>query len=64
MSPIDRNPRQFYLAVIDIDVRLNTESTRDFVTIKLSGHVTPTIKERLSKALLAGEFEITERRLV
>lgn len=64
MTPIDRNPRQFMLAVIDIDVKLNTGDSEDHVTIKLAGHITPTVKERLSKALLAGNFDIAERKLV
>lgn len=64
MAPIDRNPRTFFLAVIDIDVKLAPESTDDHVTIKLAGHVTPAIRERLTKALLAGNFDISERRLV
>jgi len=62
---IDRNPRTFFLAVIDIDVKLNvTENADDHVTIKLAGHVTPAVKERLKKALLEGNFDIAERRLV
>jgi hypothetical protein len=61
---IDRNPRQFMLAVIDIDVKLNTGDSEDHVTIKLAGHITPTVKERLTKALLAGNFDIAERKLV
>jgi hypothetical protein len=61
---IDKNPRQFILAVIDIDVKLNTGNTHDHVTIKLAGHITPTVKERLIKALEAGNFDITEKRLV
>lgn len=62
---IDKNPRKFYLAVIDIDVKLNVEEDADdHVTIKLAGHITPTVRERLKKALLAGNFDISERRLV
>ena len=63
---IDKNPRTFFLAVIDIDVSLHIpeEEVGDHVTIKLAGHVTPAVKERLKKALLAGNFDIAERRLV
>jgi hypothetical protein len=52
------------LAVIDIDVKLAPESIDDHVTIKLAGHVTPAVKERLKNALLEGRFDIAERRLV
>jgi hypothetical protein len=46
-------------------VKLNvTENADDHVTIKLAGHVTPAVKERLRKALLEGNFDIAERRLV
>jgi hypothetical protein len=61
---IDKNPRKFMLAVIDIDTTLNVESGHDFVTIKLAGHVTPSVKERLAKALNEGHYKIEERRLV
>ena len=61
---IDRNPRQFFLAVMDIDTRLNTGEAEDHITIKLAGHITPSVKERLIKALEQGNFDISERRLV
>ena len=65
MTPIDRNPRKFMLAVIDIDVKLNmVKDADDHVTIKLAGHVTPTVKARLEKALREGNFKIEEKRLV
>lgn len=61
---IDKNSRHFMLAVIDIDVRLNNEDEGDFVTIKLAGHITPTVRERLKKAIESGNFDIKEKRLV
>ena len=61
---IDKNPRKFMLAVIDIDTTLNTQSGHDFVTIQLHGHVTPSVKERLTKALKGGNFKIEQKRLV
>jgi len=61
---IDKNPRKFYLAVVEIDVKLNVQSGHDFVAIKLHGHVTPSVKERLAKALNEGHFKIEQKRLV
>lgn len=63
MTPIDRNPRHFYIDVIAIEANIDADANADFVTIEFAGRVTPTVKDRLKKALETGQFAITIKTL-
>ena len=63
MTPIDKNPRHFFVDAVAIEANVDADSTRDFVTIEFAGRVPASIKERLTKALAEGEFELIEKRL-
>ena len=45
-----------------MEANVDADTTRDFVTIEFHGSVTPTLKERLTQALMSGEFEITSKK--
>jgi hypothetical protein len=63
MTPIDKNPRHFFIDAVSIDANVIHDAEQDFVTIEFAGRMTPTLKQRLGKALAAGEFEITDKKL-
>lgn len=61
---IDKNPRTFYLEVTDIQANVDADSTVDFVVIEFAGRVTPSVKERLTKAFDNGDFNLIDKKLV
>lgn len=61
---IDKNPRQFWLNVTDIEANVIADANKDFVTIEFAGNVTPSLRDRFKKALLKGEFELKIKSLV
>jgi hypothetical protein len=61
---MDSNPRHFFLDVTNAEVNVDASTNQDFVTIEFAGHVTPAIRQRLTKAIEAGEFEITVKKLL
>ena len=63
MASIDSNPRHFFIDATNIEANVDADAEQDFVTIEFAGRITPTMKERISKALAAGEFVLLEKRL-
>lgn len=60
---MDKNPRHFFVAAVDIEANVDADADQDFVTFEFAGRITPTLKARLLAALAAGRFEVTERKL-
>jgi hypothetical protein len=60
---MDRNPRSFYIEAVDITANVDADATEDSVTIEFAGRITPTVKDRLYKAIFSGNCTITEKRL-
>ena len=61
---MDSNPRHFFLDVTAAEVNVDASTDQDFVTIEFAGNVTPSVRQRLTKAIMAGEFEITVKKLL
>jgi len=63
---LDRNARKFTIVVTEVDVNLNRADdldSHDYVTIEFRGKVLPTTKRRIANALVANNFDVTERTL-
>jgi hypothetical protein len=60
---MDPNPRHFFIDAVNIEANVDADTKQDFVTIEFSGSVTPTVKKRITDAMLAGEVEITIKKL-
>jgi hypothetical protein len=61
---LDKNHRHFWLTVTEIEGNVIAEASNDMVTIEFAGKVPPSVRERFTKALLDGDFELIEKRLV
>lgn len=59
---VDKNPRHWFLDVTGVEANVDGDTTQDFVTFEFAGVVLPTLKERLTKAIMSGEFEITNKK--
>jgi hypothetical protein len=59
---VDKNPRHWFLDVTSVEANVDGDQDADFVTIEFHGSVTPTLKERLTKAFKEGDFEITVKK--
>jgi len=67
---LDNNPRRFVLTVTEIDANLSTpkntskkKAPADAVVIEFAGHVMPSTKKRLERALAAGNFTLIDKVL-
>ena len=58
MNAIDKNPRHFFIDVVAIEATIDADADADFVTLEFAGRVTPSVKDRLQKALETGQFAI------
>jgi hypothetical protein len=61
---MDKNPRYFVLQVVEVETEVNASQGHDMVEIEFAGRVTPTAKERMTKAIQEGNFALSEKRLV
>jgi len=60
---MDTNPRHFFIDAVGIEANVDADTQKDWVTIEFAGTVTPTVKNRIIKALDTGQFEIKIKRL-
>lgn len=66
---LDNSPRRFTLTVTEINANVISKpgkkksNTDDFVVIEFAGHVMPSTKKRLERALAAGQFQLIDKVL-
>jgi guanylate kinase len=60
---MDSNPRHFFIDAVKIEANVDADQSLDYVTIEFAGRVTPTVRQRIEKALCNGDFTIMEKRL-
>lgn len=60
---MDRNPRHIFLDVTNVEANVDADTTQDFVTIEFAGVITATFKDRITQALMNGEFEVKAKKI-
>lgn len=60
--PMDKNPHHIFLDVTNMEANVDSRHRDDFITIEFAGTVTPTLKERITKAFKDGRFEIIPKK--